>query len=225
MEAPRGAAGRSWRTEPAGGSPRYVRPDARASRRRGAAREPAACGPTRGTSGSSYPRPRRMPAAAGVSRWRSPPRPYSGRSAADSRARLSPRPPGTAPHGALLWNLGDPSRPITQVARKRWYVMRGYAGSNPQRWWVRPDHAAGVSLRQSALKANRRGRRIGGGMQVSDGMSSIILTIGPGHTLRDAAKAMTERKVGAAVVMDPDQPGPGIITERDLLESIGRGQS
>jgi CBS domain-containing protein len=62
-------------------------------------------------------------------------------------------------------------------------------------------------------------------MQVSDGMSSVILTIGPSHTLRDAAKAMTERKVGAAVVMDPDQPGPGIVTERDLLESIGAGQS
>ena len=62
-------------------------------------------------------------------------------------------------------------------------------------------------------------------MQVSDGMSSVVLTIGPGHTLRDAARAMTERKVGAAVVMDPDQPGPGIITERDLLESIATGQS
>jgi CBS domain-containing protein len=62
-------------------------------------------------------------------------------------------------------------------------------------------------------------------MQVSDGMSSVVLTIGPGHSLRDAAKAMTERKVGAAVVMDPDQPGPGIITERDLLESVGAGQS
>jgi CBS domain-containing protein len=62
-------------------------------------------------------------------------------------------------------------------------------------------------------------------MQVSDGMSSLVLTIGPGHSLRDAAKAMTERKVGAAVVMDPDQPGPGIITERDLLESIGAGES
>ena len=57
-------------------------------------------------------------------------------------------------------------------------------------------------------------------MQVSDGMSSVVLTIGTGHTLRDAAKAMTDRKVGAAVVMDPDQPGPGIITERDLLESV-----
>ena len=62
-------------------------------------------------------------------------------------------------------------------------------------------------------------------MQVSDGMSSVILTIGPSHTLRDAAKAMTERKVGAAVVIGPDQPGPGIVTERDLLESIGGGQS
>jgi CBS domain-containing protein len=62
-------------------------------------------------------------------------------------------------------------------------------------------------------------------MQVSDGMSSVVLTVGPGHTLRDAAKAMSERKVGAAVVIDPDQPGPGIITERDLLESVGAGQS
>ena len=61
-------------------------------------------------------------------------------------------------------------------------------------------------------------------MQVSDGMSSVILTIGLSHTLRDAARAMAERKVGAAVVIDPDQPGPGIITERDLLESLGRGQ-
>jgi CBS domain-containing protein len=61
-------------------------------------------------------------------------------------------------------------------------------------------------------------------MQVRDGMSSVILTVGPGHTLRDAARAMSERKVGAAVVIDPDQPGPGIITERDLLESLGQGQ-
>jgi CBS domain-containing protein len=53
----------------------------------------------------------------------------------------------------------------------------------------------------------------------------VVLTIGPGHTLRDAAKAMGERKVGAAVVIDPDQPGPGIITERDILQSIAKGQS
>jgi len=62
-------------------------------------------------------------------------------------------------------------------------------------------------------------------MQVREGMSSLILTVGPGHTLRDAARQMAERGVGAAVVMDPDQPGPGIITERDLLDAIGAGQN
>ena len=61
-------------------------------------------------------------------------------------------------------------------------------------------------------------------MQVRDGMSKVVLTINPGHSLMDAAKLMTERAVGAAVVVDPDQPGPGIVTERDLLESVGRGQ-
>ena len=61
-------------------------------------------------------------------------------------------------------------------------------------------------------------------MEVREGMSSLVLTVGPGHTLRDAARAMASKKVGAAVVLDPDQPGPGIITERDLLESIGAGQ-
>jgi CBS domain-containing protein len=61
-------------------------------------------------------------------------------------------------------------------------------------------------------------------MHVRDGMSNIVLTVNPGHTLRDAAKAMGERGVGAAVVNDPEQPGPGIITERDILQSIGAGQ-
>lgn len=61
-------------------------------------------------------------------------------------------------------------------------------------------------------------------MQVRDGMSSMVLTVGPGHTLRAAAKLMAERKVGAAVVLDPDAAGPGILTERDVLDAIGRGQ-
>jgi CBS domain-containing protein len=61
-------------------------------------------------------------------------------------------------------------------------------------------------------------------MQVRTGMTDAVLTVGPGHTLREAAKAMTSRKVGAAIVNDPDAPGPGIITERDILESLGAGQ-
>jgi CBS domain-containing protein len=61
-------------------------------------------------------------------------------------------------------------------------------------------------------------------MQVRTGMSNVVLTVNPGHTLRDAARAMAERGVGAAIVIDPDQPGPGIITERDMLLSLGAGQ-
>jgi len=61
-------------------------------------------------------------------------------------------------------------------------------------------------------------------MQVREGMTSVVLTVGPGHTLREAAGRMAERKVGAAVVVDPDGQGPGIVTERDVLLSLGSGQ-
>jgi CBS domain-containing protein len=61
-------------------------------------------------------------------------------------------------------------------------------------------------------------------MRVRDGMSSTILSVGPEHTLREAAASMSRRRVGAAVVLDPDGQGPGIITERDLLDSVGAGQ-
>ena len=55
-------------------------------------------------------------------------------------------------------------------------------------------------------------------------MSTSVVTVAPGCTLHDAARAMADRKVGAAVVIDPEQPGPGIITERDVLNSVGAGQ-
>jgi CBS domain-containing protein len=60
-------------------------------------------------------------------------------------------------------------------------------------------------------------------MQVREAMSKAVLQIGPGHTLRQAATLMSERKVGSAVVLDPDSEGLGIITERDVLNAIGRG--
>jgi CBS domain-containing protein len=60
-------------------------------------------------------------------------------------------------------------------------------------------------------------------MRVRDGMSSVVLSVGPSHTLREAARLMAERNVGAAVIFDPDGIGPGIITERDVLKSLGAG--
>lgn len=62
-------------------------------------------------------------------------------------------------------------------------------------------------------------------MRVAEGMNEIVVTVGPDHTLREAARRMTSHNVGAAVVMDNEQAGPGIITERDLLRSSGAGQA
>jgi signal-transduction protein with cAMP-binding, CBS, and nucleotidyltransferase domain len=61
-------------------------------------------------------------------------------------------------------------------------------------------------------------------VQVRDGMSPLVLTVGPGHTLREAASKMVEKSTGAAIVIDDELPAPGIITERDLLLSVGNGE-
>lgn len=61
-------------------------------------------------------------------------------------------------------------------------------------------------------------------MQVKDGMSEITLTVGPSHTLREAAERMVEKGTGAALVFDNEQPTPSIVTERDMLISIAQGQ-
>lgn len=61
-------------------------------------------------------------------------------------------------------------------------------------------------------------------MQVRDGMSEVVLTVGPSHTLREAATMMAEKGVGAALVHDDERPVPCIVTERDILNSLGGGQ-
>jgi signal-transduction protein with cAMP-binding, CBS, and nucleotidyltransferase domain len=61
-------------------------------------------------------------------------------------------------------------------------------------------------------------------MQVKDGMSEITLTVGPSHTLREAAEKMVEKGTGAALVFDDELPTPSVVTERDLLISVARGQ-
>jgi CBS domain-containing protein len=62
-------------------------------------------------------------------------------------------------------------------------------------------------------------------VKVEDAMTAEVLTMEPERTLRDAARFMTEHGIGAAVVIDPEAPGPGIITERDLVRSLGRGDN
>jgi signal-transduction protein with cAMP-binding, CBS, and nucleotidyltransferase domain len=61
-------------------------------------------------------------------------------------------------------------------------------------------------------------------MEVREGMSTVVLAVGPAHTLRDVATRMTEKGVGAAVVMDEEAQGPRVVSERDVMNSIGRGE-
>lgn len=65
--------------------------------------------------------------------------------------------------------------------------------------------------------------RTGGELQVRDAMTKPVLVVGPDHTLREVAWRMAERKVGSAIVVDPDSEGMGIVTERDLLSALGAG--
>jgi CBS domain-containing protein len=62
-------------------------------------------------------------------------------------------------------------------------------------------------------------------MKVRDGMTQVVLTVGPAHTLREASRLMSAHRVGAAVVIDHDHSGIGILTERDILDSVGAGQN
>ncbi len=61
-------------------------------------------------------------------------------------------------------------------------------------------------------------------MQVREGMSEVVLAVGPSHSLREAATMMVEKGTGAALVTDTDSPVARIVTERDILISIGNGQ-
>ncbi|HET9163501.1 MAG TPA: CBS domain-containing protein [Solirubrobacterales bacterium] len=61
-------------------------------------------------------------------------------------------------------------------------------------------------------------------MQVRDGMSEVVLSVGPSHTLREAATMMVDKGVGAALVNDDELPVPCIVTERDILGSLGSGE-
>jgi CBS domain-containing protein len=61
-------------------------------------------------------------------------------------------------------------------------------------------------------------------VKVRDAMTEDVYTITPGRSLREAAAFMTEHNVGAAVIVDPEEPGPGIVTERDVVRSLGSGE-
>jgi CBS domain-containing protein len=54
-------------------------------------------------------------------------------------------------------------------------------------------------------------------------MTADVVSVGPSHTLRDASRVMAERRIGSVLVHDPDGPGPGILTERDIVTAVASG--
>lgn len=60
-------------------------------------------------------------------------------------------------------------------------------------------------------------------MIVRDAMTADVVIIGTSHSLRDASRVMSERRIGSVVVHDPDGQGPGILTERDIVVAVANG--
>jgi CBS domain-containing protein len=59
--------------------------------------------------------------------------------------------------------------------------------------------------------------------QVSDVMSTLLLTVEPTLGLADAARQMHERNVGAVLVLTNGRVS-GILTERDVLRAVATGE-
>jgi CBS domain-containing protein len=51
---------------------------------------------------------------------------------------------------------------------------------------------------------------------------SDVITIEPERTLADAARLLAERRIGAVVVADAENPVQGIISERDIARAVAR---
>jgi CBS domain-containing protein len=53
-------------------------------------------------------------------------------------------------------------------------------------------------------------------------VKKVLVSVGPDHSLREAASRMIAHGVGAAVVLE-NEGQPGIITERDLMRAVADG--
>ena len=60
-------------------------------------------------------------------------------------------------------------------------------------------------------------------MQLTDVMSTSLVSVSPQTRIGDAARRMVEADVGAAIVLADDDDLVGVITERDLLRCVSEG--
>ena len=58
-------------------------------------------------------------------------------------------------------------------------------------------------------------------MEIRDLVVRDLVTVGPAHTLAQAAKLMSAKRVGSAIVVTEESPG--ILSERDVLRAVAEG--
>jgi CBS domain-containing protein len=58
-------------------------------------------------------------------------------------------------------------------------------------------------------------------MEIRDLVVRDLVTVGPAHTLAQAAKLMSAKRVGSAIVLTDE--APGILSERDVLRAVADG--
>ena len=58
-------------------------------------------------------------------------------------------------------------------------------------------------------------------MEIRDLVVRDLVTVGPTHTLAQAAKLMNGKRVGSAIVLTEESPG--ILSERDVLRAVAEG--
>jgi CBS domain-containing protein len=58
-------------------------------------------------------------------------------------------------------------------------------------------------------------------MEIRDLVVRDLVTVGPTHTLAQAAKLMNAKRVGSAIVLTEE--APGILSERDVLRAVAEG--
>jgi CBS domain-containing protein len=60
-------------------------------------------------------------------------------------------------------------------------------------------------------------------MQVSEIMSTDLVTVGPEYNVADVASLMRSKRIGSVIVLEDDRV-LGILTERDILGVVGGGE-
>lgn len=88
--------------------------------------------------------------------------------------------------------------------------------------WVTTSDAPADASRHGAIA--ERIDRYAFERRLSELMRSPAFMIDPATSLRDAARTMTERRIGALLVGAADQPPVGILTERDLLRVVAQAE-